>query len=415
MGVMKPVSLEVDATIHRDDSWRFAILWLLLSLAVILRVEHIVNVLAPLDGNFDDLRGRVSNLAQLHRTGNIYFPSGYEAFTYPPAAIAFFAPLTLISSAALPLVWTLLCVATLLGTYEVALTALTALRSHDRWAIALIATWLTITYDASVVRGLTWGQLALLIDLVIIIDVVRAGKRFEGVGIGLATAIKLYPALFIALYVWRRQWRAALNASATAVFTSLAATLLWPGSALYFFRHELLGGQEFAHFTANVPSEVNDSIIAVGERWPFAVHALPTVLTAVVLLAVLLLGSIAAQRCWQMGAPLTAMGLTLTTAVAALPLSRDHYFSFAPLLIASVIELGWRSPTTRAALVLVGVSLVPWFLYRHVDLSPQHGVLVPFIARSAIGVCAVALHAVVARTTRPVSDGITPSDTVNVP
>jgi len=413
MGAMASLPLTIDAATRLSERRRYIALWLLLVAALVLRIEHIVHVLAPLDGNFDDLRGRVGNLTQLQQTGNIYFPSGYEAFTYPPAAIAFFAPLLVIPTGALPFIWTALCVIALIATYAIALGALLPLQRRERWSLALIGAWCTITFDASVVRGLTWGQLALLINLVVIIDVVRRGRRLEGLGVGVATAVKLYPALFIALYLWRRQWRAAATAIGTAVSFTTAATLAWPRSATYFFRHELLGGQELAHFTANVPSEVNDSIIAVGERWPFAVHALPTAVTSVVLLAVLALGTVATQRCWRTGAPLTAMGLGLTTAVMALPLSRDHYFSFAPLLLASVIELGWRSPTTRAALVLLASSLVPWFLYRHVDVAPKHGVLIPLIARSAIGVSALGLLTVAALTFRPVSGGHRPSDTVD--
>ena len=142
---MASLPLTIDAATRLSESRRYAALWLFLIAALVLRIEHIVHVLAPLDGNFDDLRGRVGNLTQLQQTGNIYFPSGYEAFTYPPAAIALFEPLLVIPTGTLPFVWTTLCVFALIVTYAIALGALLALQRRERWSLALIGAWCTIT------------------------------------------------------------------------------------------------------------------------------------------------------------------------------------------------------------------------------------------------------------------------------
>jgi hypothetical protein len=129
-----------------------------------------------------------------------------------------------------------------------------------------------------------------------------------------------------------------------------------------------------------------------------------------VLGAVLILGLVAIQRHWNNGAPFTSFVLTLLTSAVVLPLSRDHYFSFAPLLAFCVVELGWRSPTLRAGLVFTFVTFVPWFHYRHVAISPRYGVLYPLIARSAIGVCAIGLLIVAATTNPPASASQLPAE-----
>ena len=64
----------------------------------------------------------------------------------------------------------------------------------------------------------------------------RQRARWAGVGIGLATAIKLTPALFIVYLLVTRQWRAALTALGTALGVTIG-DVRWSAereSAAYF-------------------------------------------------------------------------------------------------------------------------------------------------------------------------------------
>ena len=58
-------------------------------------------------------------------------------------------------------------------------------------------------------------------------------------GVGLATALKLFPGIFIVYLLATRRWRAAAVASATAAAATLLAAAIAPGDSWRFWTHEL--------------------------------------------------------------------------------------------------------------------------------------------------------------------------------
>jgi alpha-1,2-mannosyltransferase len=80
----------------------------------------------------------------------------------------------------------------------------------------------------------TFGQINMLLVLLVLTDLLIIAPRWPrltGVGIGIAAAIKLTPAIFIVYLLITRRWRAALTATATAVAaTLLAAAVAWRDS-----------------------------------------------------------------------------------------------------------------------------------------------------------------------------------------
>jgi alpha-1,2-mannosyltransferase len=62
-----------------------------------------------------------------------------------------------------------------------------------------------------------------------------AGRRGAGVGIGLAAAIKLTPAVFIGYLLLSRQYRAAATATATAAGATILTAIVAPGPSRDFW------------------------------------------------------------------------------------------------------------------------------------------------------------------------------------
>src|SRR5207247_8101709 len=86
------------------------------------------------------------------------------------------------------------------------------------------------------------GQINLILILLVLLDLligVPRKARWTGVGIGLATAIKLTPAVFIIYLLITRRWRAAAVATATAAGATLLATAFAPGDSWRFWTHSL--------------------------------------------------------------------------------------------------------------------------------------------------------------------------------
>ena len=65
------------------------------------------------------------------------------------------------------------------------------------------------------------------------------GRRWAGVGIGLATAIKLTPGVFILYLLVTRRWRAAATAIGAAAAATLVAAALFPDQSREFWTSAL--------------------------------------------------------------------------------------------------------------------------------------------------------------------------------
>jgi alpha-1,2-mannosyltransferase len=82
------------------------------------------------------------------------------------------------------------------------------------------------------------NQLVLALVALFAWALARGRPVLGGAALGVATALRLHPALFIAWLAWRRQWRAAGVAAATAVACTAAAVAAvgWPATLEYATR-----------------------------------------------------------------------------------------------------------------------------------------------------------------------------------
>ncbi|MFG2769122.1 glycosyltransferase 87 family protein [Streptomyces sp. NPDC048350] len=188
------------------------------------------------------------------------------AMTYPPFAGLLFVPLTFVG---VPLMRTLATAGNLLLVVALVQLSLQLVRpslSGTRlWRAALLVA-AVVVWCEPVWTTLRYGQINLLIAVAVLWDFTRReGHRWAGVGIGLATAVKLTPGLFVVFLViagvlqWRRErrWNQWLRtaATATAVFlgTTLASALVLPYDSKRFWTETLFetGRVGFAEETAN--------------------------------------------------------------------------------------------------------------------------------------------------------------------
>ena len=178
----------------------------------------------------------------VHDGGEIYDyvkPGTRYGFTYPP-----FAALAMLPMAFLP--WWLAIVVSVAAT-----------RRGDRGAAAggWSTRWRAGTGWTPLVRGrgrarlviafepmretFTFGQVNMLLLGLVAADLLLAAPRgrqpWAGVGIGLATAVKLTPGIFIVYLLVTRRWRAAVVASGTAAAATLLAAAVAPDASREFW------------------------------------------------------------------------------------------------------------------------------------------------------------------------------------
>lgn len=88
----------------------------------------------------------------------------------------------------------------------------------------------------------SFGQVNLLLLALVLADawLLATGRgRWAGVGIGLAAAVKLTPAIFIGLLLLARRWRAAGLATAVAAAATVAAAWIAPAASRFYWTEAL--------------------------------------------------------------------------------------------------------------------------------------------------------------------------------
>lgn len=167
----------------------------------------------------------------LHEDGHIYDwlkPNSSYGFTYPPFAALTMAPMAYVSW---PVAIGINATATIVAGGLVLwwlVDPIARRMGWTRWFAFAVAACLAAAFEP-VRETFTFGQVNLLLLFLVAADLlflVAGNSRWAGVGIGLATAIKLTPGIFIVYLLITRRWRAALVASATAAAATLLAAAL---------------------------------------------------------------------------------------------------------------------------------------------------------------------------------------------
>ncbi|WFE39002.1 glycosyltransferase 87 family protein [Micromonospora sp. WMMD998] len=162
-------------------------------------------------------------------------------FTYPP-----FAALVMLPMAYLP--WGAAIVVSVAATVAVSAVVIwwlldpVARRSGwTRWFALAVALCLAAAYEP-MRETVNFGQVNMLLLFLVAVDLLRllpAGNRWAGVGIGVATAIKLTPGIFVVYLLVTGRWRAAATAIGSAAVATLLAAGLFPDASREFWTEAL--------------------------------------------------------------------------------------------------------------------------------------------------------------------------------
>jgi alpha-1,2-mannosyltransferase len=271
-------------------------------------------------------------------------------FTYPP-----FAALLLWPFAQLPLGVT---IAIFTAGTVIALAVTTwwlvapVADRHDwpRWVAVGVSVPLVFALE-STRETITFGQLNMLLIVLLLADMLFAvprNSRWSGVGIGLATAIKLFPGIFIVYLLVTRRWRAAATASATATAATLLAAAVMPGDSWQFWTRSLWDTDR----VGRTDYTGNQSLLGLLSRLTVPDDP-PRLVWLVLVAAVLVFGLWRAARATD---PVAA--LTLTGLVGALvsPITWPHHlYWFVPAIVLFVDARRWVPALVTYAVAVFGV------------------------------------------------------------
>jgi alpha-1,2-mannosyltransferase len=159
-------------------------------------------------------------------------------FTYSPFAAIVFVPIAALPLTLARVLWDLVSLAAL--GYSLVITLKLAGHRPSRIMVAGVAA-AAIALDP-VYQTLFLGQINLILLALILTDVWQVSRgrdtgRWVGIGVGIAAAIKLTPAIFIVFFLLAGRTRAALVAAATFVGCGLIGFLVAPSASARYWVH----------------------------------------------------------------------------------------------------------------------------------------------------------------------------------
>lgn len=309
-------------------------------------------------------------------------------FTYPPIAAIFAMPLAMLPWTFVQWAWTTAQLVMLVAVVVIAMAPLRG-RLGAAWPLAVgsvvaAASWLLPIRD-----NIRYGQVNLALILLVLLDcAVRRPRWPRGALIGLATAVKLTPGVFVP-YLWltgRR--RAAVVAAGTAVALTAAAFAVAPENSLDYWAGALYDSERLG-INANTS---NQSIRGMLLRTPLHGGLLATALVAA-LTVVAVVGYRRARAFSLAGDEVAGVTVVGLLAVLLSPVAWIHHLAWVVLVL--VVLLGdLRSLRRIVAAAAVGLFFgfaLPW--YGRDWINNGHPLVVGVPLRDAYGLAAVALVA----------------------
>jgi alpha-1,2-mannosyltransferase len=168
-------------------------------------------------------------------------PDSPYGFTYPPFAGVVMSPMAMLPFAAVVVIATLATVLTTSVLIYWFAGPLIARKGWPRWFALGVAICLALSFEP-VRETITFGQVNTLLLTLVAGDMlfgVAKGRRWAGIGIGLATAIKLTPGIFILYLLITRRWRDAATAIGAAVAATMLGALIFPNESREFWTSAL--------------------------------------------------------------------------------------------------------------------------------------------------------------------------------
>ncbi|MBA8826919.1 alpha-1,2-mannosyltransferase [Saccharopolyspora lacisalsi] len=310
---------------------------------------------------------RAGGAALLHGeplyAANLPVGTGSFPFTYPPFAAVVFAPMAFVPA------W--LCRALVIPVHIGLLTAvvrkcLRCMGHPDTRQLRRSSTALTaIVFLLEPIAWTMWlGQLNLVLLALVLVDL-TADRRWSGLGVGIATGLKLTPGLFIVYLLCTRRFRAAGTAMVTSAVTIGLGFLSAPGDSARYWAGTFLDNTRFEATASPSNLSINGTVarlIGTGD-----VQRIGWLVLAI---GVTIIALTTASRAHADGRVLLGLTLCGLTSTAVSPFSWSHHWVWiAPLAILAIAH------ASGALLACLAVLTFAWPVHIVLGLDMHFPVL----------------------------------------
>lgn len=289
--------------------------------------------------------------------GGELYRTGPDAFVYPPVAALLFLPFTL----GPVLVWKVLwAIAGWVGI--IAIVHRFGLRS---WRASVVAA-ACIATATPVTLGTALGQIELILTCLVILDLVPGPRLFgrkllpipDGWLVGLMTAIKLTPGLFIVHLLINRRWKQAITAAVSAAVFTLIGFIAYPQLSIFYW-HRLLVTRSVG-FESDPVYIDNQSFQGAALRL-FRLSSLGSEVGTLLSVVAIVIGLAAAWALLRRGQEAPAVAVVGVVTALASPVSWTHHFVWiVPLAVALATHSPTRPVGFTGALFVMWVWIAPY-------------------------------------------------------
>lgn len=291
----------------------------------------------------------------LHHGGHIYdyrVPGTTYGFTYPPFAAVGMAPMAFVGLGTAIVAALLLNLAALVVVLRI--LAGPGWRRYGWYGWALAACLLALFEPLR--DTFSFGQVNLLLLALVLGDgrLLATGRgRWAGIGIGLAAAVKLTPALFIGLLLVARRWRAAAVATAVALGATGLAALVAPDASRFYWTEAMWDTTRVGRLDYVSNQSLQGVLARLGEPG--------RPLWAAAVLLVLGVWAVRVRRSVAAGNWTAAFALTGLTACLISPITWVHHLVWLLPSFAVLVRAG--HPRIAGVLYAVLCSSVVWLWF----------------------------------------------------
>lgn len=293
---------------------------------------------------------------------------GSLGFTYPPASAVLMWPMTSFGFPALQAITLIGIVVAGVAVVGLVLRAVLPRSVSGKSFVAAIAVVTPLAFTLESWRqNLSFGQINLFLGLLIAADLLwptTARPRWAGVGIGLATALKITPGIFLVQLAICRRWRELVTALATALAATALAAVFLPRETWRYFTHLLWDTSR----VGSMGSVQNQSIRGWAIRL-FGDGGTSKTVWALLAVVVVVVGMVGVAG-MTTSSPVGAMAVTGLIGVLIAPVSWMHHavWVFPALVVLTYRWWQLRGDLTRrrlrigiAALIVFG--LLAWGIH----------------------------------------------------
>jgi alpha-1,2-mannosyltransferase len=318
-----------------------------------------------------------------HTRGGLDLP-----FTYPPLAAVAFAPFALLSLNVASVAITITTLVLLVVATTIVLTRLdvwptTAVTTEPAWlrrawlAAAIVAP--AVVYLEPIRSNFDFGQINVVLMTLVIADCVpRKTPWPRGVLLGVAIALKLTPAVFLLYFLLRRDTRALIVTTASAVVATLAGFAFAWQDSLEYWMHTVRNTDRIGTATLNTNQNIAGALarLGLGEGPRF-------VLWTIACFAVLALAVWAARRALRADEPVLALVCVAMFGLVVSPVSWSHHWVWVlPTMLVTLVAAYRHRHVGLAVVTLAGLALMVW---TPIPLMPEHRETAASLWRQLVG------------------------------